>query len=102
MVKILSWNTRGLGLPNKRRALKDFLYYNHIDIVGIQETKKEHFHSRTLNALSHIISHWIYKPSQGSAGGILLGINDTKFWILNTWILNYSITVHLKIGRAHV
>lgn len=79
MINIFNWNARGLGSATKRRALKDFISVHHIDIVGIQETKKELFHSRNLNALSPNISHWITKPSQGTAGGILLGINDNKF-----------------------
>lgn len=27
---------------------------------------------------------------------LLLGINDSKFWVIDSWIKTYSITVHLK------
>lgn len=102
MVNILSWNARGLGSADKRRALKDFLSINRIDIVGVQETKKsENFSSRTLNALSSTITHWISKPSNGASGGLLLGIDDSKFWILDTWIKDFSITVHVKLKAAN-
>lgn len=96
MVNILSWNIRGLGSSIKKRALKEILYHNQIDIVGIQETKLESFSSRTLNALSNTVTHWTTKSSNGASGGLLLGINESKFWILNTWIMDFSITVHLK------
>ena len=96
MIRVFNWNARGLGSADKRRYLRDVLFNNHLDIVGIQETTKETFPIRTLNALSSSISHWIFKASQGSSGGILLGINDTKFSILNSWIMDFSISVHLK------
>lgn len=96
MINILSWNARGLGSPNKRRALKDILLLHHIDILEIQETKKETFKNRSLLALSSTISHWTFKPSIGASGGLLLGINETKLWILNSWIMNFSITMHIK------
>ena len=96
MVNILSWNARGLGSANKRRALKDYIHNHHIDIVGLQETKKETIQPRLLNSLSSNITHWTPKPSQGASGGILLGLNDSQFFILNTWIMDFTITVHLK------
>ncbi|RVW60289.1 hypothetical protein CK203_084077 [Vitis vinifera] len=40
-MKIISWNTRGLGSKNKRRVVKDFLRSEKPDVVMIQETKKE-------------------------------------------------------------
>lgn len=41
MVNILSWNARGLGASTKRRSLKNILVFHRIDILGIQETKKD-------------------------------------------------------------
>lgn len=96
MINILCWNARGLGIPHKRRALKDLIYFNKIDIVGIQETKKDSFSSRILKALSPSITFWLYKSSIGSSGGILLGINESKFEILDSWINDFSISVHIK------
>ena len=40
-MKIISWNTRGLGSRNKRRVVKDFLRLENPNVVMIQETKKE-------------------------------------------------------------
>lgn len=96
MFKIISWNARGLGSSTKRRALKEILSSHHIDIVGIQETKKENFTNITLTALSSSITNWTFKSSNGASGGILLGLNDSKFWILDTWIREFTITLHVK------
>lgn len=96
MISIFCWNARGLGLSNKRRALKDLLSSHHIDIVAIQETKKESFPTRQLNSLSSNINFWLYKSSVGSSRGILVGINDSKFTIVDSWIKEFSITVLLS------
>ena len=45
-MKIISWNTRGLGSRKKRRVVKDFLRLENPDVVMIQETKKVCFERR--------------------------------------------------------
>ena len=39
-MKIISWNTRGLGSKKKRRVVKDFLRSEKLDVVMIQEIKR--------------------------------------------------------------
>ncbi|XP_028060814.1 uncharacterized protein LOC114264401 [Camellia sinensis] len=39
-MKLLSWNVRGIGKPEKRGRIKRLLKERHIDIVFLQETKK--------------------------------------------------------------
>jgi hypothetical protein len=67
-----------------------------IEIVGLQEIKMETFSDRVLNKLSSKITFWLSKPSQGNSGGILVGVNDSLFTIINHWILDYSITVFFE------
>ena len=40
-MKIISWNTRGLGSTKTRRVAKDFLRLENPDIAMFQKTKKE-------------------------------------------------------------
>ena len=40
-MKILSWNTRGLGSKKKMRIVRRFLSSQSPDIVMLQETKRE-------------------------------------------------------------
>ena len=40
-MKIISWNTRGLGSRKKQRVVKDFLQLENPDVVMFQETKRE-------------------------------------------------------------
>jgi hypothetical protein len=67
-IKVLHWNIRGLGLPEKRRFLKEFIITEHFDIICIQETKKEDFTQRFLYSLSPKFSDRQFILSVGAAG----------------------------------
>ena len=41
IMKIISWNIRGLGSRKKRRVVKDFLFHENLDVVLLQEIKRE-------------------------------------------------------------
>lgn len=47
-MKILAWNTRGLGDKTKRVAIKRSLKRLNPDLALIQETKKDHFDIDTI------------------------------------------------------
>lgn len=74
-MNIISWNVRGLGKPKRRRLVRDVLADHYINIVSLQETKKEDFKDRTLKNFSPYITGWFILPSVGRSGGILLGVN---------------------------
>jgi mannosylglycoprotein endo-beta-mannosidase len=95
----MSWNIRVLGNPLAKCILKDILGQNKIDVVGIQETKLESFPYRFFSTLSSHINSWYFKPSIGSAGGILVGINDNLFDVLSVWVKEFSVSVLLKNKR---
>jgi exonuclease III len=94
-MKILHWNIRGFGLPEKRRILKDFISREHFDVVCLQETKKDDFSQRFLHSLSPKFSDWQFIPSLGAAGGILLGINSDQCQLLSWDVGLFSLTAQL-------
>jgi exonuclease III len=51
-MKIFNYNARGLGLPEKRRFIREQLNTDHVDILCIQETKKDSFSPQFLRSLS--------------------------------------------------
>jgi nitrate reductase NapE component len=95
-MNILSWNIRGLGKPKRRRLIRDILYEHLIDLMSLQETKKEKYKDRMLRNLSLTINNWIFLPSVGNSGGILLGINENKLEVIDTLILSFSIIILIK------
>ena len=38
-VKIMSWNVRGVNDPDRRKIIRNFIRYQRVDLVCLQETK---------------------------------------------------------------
>jgi hypothetical protein len=64
--------------------------------VSLQETKKSEFKERTLKNLSIKITKWITIPFVESTGGILVGLNEDKLEVIQSWNFIFSITVLIK------
>ncbi|KAJ9680369.1 hypothetical protein PVL29_019633 [Vitis rotundifolia] len=77
-MKIISWNTRGLGSRKKRRVVKDLLHLENSDVVMFQETKKEVCDRRFIGSVWSVRNkEWASFPACGALGGILI-IWDSK------------------------
>ena len=98
-MNFLNWNARGINSSKKRQILHDMIVDNKIDILAIQETKKENFTTRILDFISTKFDIWQWVPSIGRSGGILFGCDSTKFRYLSHTTHQFSLD---KIGRAHV
>lgn len=94
-MKILNWNICGMNALRKRQALTDYIAKYQIDIVAIQETKKESFSNRILRSLSHNIDNWIFVPSVGRSGGILFRVDSSKIDITQHSTHSFCLDVHL-------
>jgi exonuclease III len=69
-MKGLIWNIRGLNQPERSLSLGQLIRSNHVDFVGIQETKKEEFPQNFLkNLVSPIVFSWHFLPAKGTVGG---------------------------------
>eukprot|EP00253_Pinus_taeda_P021469 PITA_21469 len=79
MMKILSWNSRGLGHPSKLVSLKDLIHSENPEIMLIQETKKDQ------SEMSKVISQQkrfcgSISEARGASGGI------ATLWDSNKWM----------------
>ncbi|KAG6668450.1 hypothetical protein CIPAW_01G171200 [Carya illinoinensis] len=71
--KIISWNVRGLNEINKRLRVRSLLRQWKGDIICLQETKLKHIDRNIIRSLSSCMYvGWIYLPSNGASGGILV------------------------------
>lgn len=102
-MNILNWNIRGMNASRKRQALSDYIDKYHIDMVAIQETKKEDFSNRILRSLSSKIDNWVFVPSVGRSGGILFGVDSSKIEIQSHSCHTFCLDVHLtnKVDQTH-
>ncbi|CAL8998321.1 unnamed protein product, partial [Prunus brigantina] len=72
LMKIKSWNVRGLWSKRKRVVVKEQLLRVNPDIVILQETKKEVFDRRLAAGVwGSRFKEWVYAPSRGRSGGIV-------------------------------
>ena len=86
---------RGLNKTGRYECLKDFINLNFLDFVGIQETKKDSFHQPYLEGIRKNFN-WNFLPARGTAGGVLVGINSSKFDILSWDIRNFCVAMHIR------
>jgi len=89
----LFWNIRGLNKLGRVPALTSKIRDNHVDFVGVIETKKECFTSGFLRSLTRNTPfNWCHQPARSSAGGILLGVNSDLFVLTVGEILQFSLS----------
>ncbi|KAG2605021.1 hypothetical protein PVAP13_4NG076519 [Panicum virgatum] len=86
-MRFLVWNVRGLGKPARRRQIREYIWQENIDVVGLQETIKEDFSPQLLQEIDgglKFVWHWV--PSRGRSGGILMGSRVTSLsWRSTPW-----------------
>lgn len=95
-LNILSWNIRGLGKAKRKRLVRVVMIEHKIDIIALQETKLESIKERTLRNISLIINNWFILHSTGRSGGILVGINEDYYQVVNSWIGKFSVSILIK------
>ncbi|KAK2652972.1 hypothetical protein Ddye_012828 [Dipteronia dyeriana] len=83
-MSILSLNIRGLGRPEKCRAVKNIVNIHKPFLLFLQETKLKHFDYRTLKYLgSSLLTKGVGVDLISSAGGLLSLWDDEVFAVSN-------------------
>ncbi|RVW70180.1 hypothetical protein CK203_057138 [Vitis vinifera] len=96
-MKIINWNTRGLGSRNKRRVVKDFLRSENPDVVMIQETKKVKCNKRFVGSVWTVRNKdWATLPACGASSGILI-IWDSKKLRSEVVIGSFSVSIKFDL-----
>ncbi|KAJ9675452.1 hypothetical protein PVL29_024396 [Vitis rotundifolia] len=93
-MKIISWNTRGLGSRKKRRVVKDFLRLENPDVVMFQETKREVCDRRFVGSVWSVRNkEWVALPACRASGGILIIWDSKKLCNEEVVIGSFSVSV---------
>ena len=100
-MKIISWNTRGLGSRKKRRVVKDFLRSEKPDVVMIQETKKAECDKRFVgNVWTARNKEWAALPACGALGGILVIWDSKKLHSEEVVLGSFSVSVKFAVDGS--
>jgi hypothetical protein len=92
-----SLNCRGVGKKGMTIFLSDFIREQHLDFIGLQETIKKNYSSsffRRIDPGNQFSWKWI--PSVGRSGGILSGLRNSRFDILDIVMGRFYISVTLQ------
>lgn len=80
----LFWNCRGLGRPDKQRFLREMVMELGCHFIGLVETMKSDFSPLWFRNISGPRTfNWHSIPPTGRSGGLLLGVNEDAFEVLD-------------------
>jgi endonuclease/exonuclease/phosphatase family metal-dependent hydrolase len=89
--KLLIWNVRGLNASVRQDSIKELVDSSQVDVVCLQETKMQNISRRNiLSMLGADFPEYVYLPSVGASGGILIA---WRRHIGHTGQTNFIITV---------
>ena len=78
--KILCWNVRGLNSDARQRDVRAKIEESQCSIVCLQETKCAYFDIRKIRSFCpRRFDTFVFAPSVGASGGILVVWNSTIF-----------------------
>lgn len=93
-MKILSWNVRGLGGPERRLLIKEMVKKNKAQVAMLQESK---ISSMTEEIIKEVWGRrhvkWICIDADGVAGGILILWDGRLITVSQSWRDQFSATV---------
>ncbi|CAL5381702.1 unnamed protein product [Camellia sinensis] len=83
-MKLLSWNVRGLGRPEKRRKIKQVFCERRVDMVLLQETKRSTIDEKFVRSIwGREQMDFMAVDSAGAAGGLLCIWNPEVFQLVD-------------------
>lgn len=102
-IKLLSWNCRGLGDPEKCKVVCDVIRKSRCDVCMLQETK---MNTMSFNYVVRFLPTFFsfecaYSLARGTKGGQLVAWKK-KFELVNSWSTKHTLTVLLKKIRKQV
>ena len=103
-MKALFWNIRGMGKKSRVGLLKEHMFKEQVDIVGVQETIKHDFTEGELSLLSNGRPfQWKWLPARWHSRGISVGVKtdlmEVEDWFLGEHLIGVSIRQRLNNFR---
>lgn len=75
---MLCWNVRGINAAEKWPTIRSKIEESNCEIQCFQETKKEHFDASFIkNFAPRRFDKFLFAPSEGASGGILVAWNGS-------------------------
>lgn len=96
-INIISWNVRGLGKPNKRHLVRDYLDLHNADVYCTQESKLAVVNKPIYCSIGGTKLGGFYSTSAlGSIGDMIIGWKESMFTGLLVHSGNFSLSMEFK------
>ncbi|XP_062109433.1 uncharacterized protein LOC133820653 [Humulus lupulus] len=96
-MKILSWNVRGCGSKEKRKAIKELICKVNQDIIILQEIKKASIDRRFIGSIWRSrFKGWILQEAIGRSGGTLVVWDTRSVSVIDSLVGDFSVSIFLK------
>lgn len=100
-ISILSWNIRGIGNKTARLNLRKLIEKHKPVIICIQESKCIDFSDSVKDSIWPLQDHdWMFSPSEGLSGGLILSWNKTLVNIVKGKSSRYWICFKGSISHS--
>ena len=97
-LKIMTSNVRGANDPDRRKIIKNFIRYQRVDLVCLQETKIQEMNAIVARSLEvGRLTDWRALNAEGFAGGILLFWDKRRMELVDSEIGLFSISCLFKM-----
>jgi len=102
VMKIISWNVRGLGRAEKRKEVKNLVGEKGPSILCLQETKLEVCDEALCASLWGGTPHFFsYRPSVGASGGLLILWDASLVEVWSTESIEHAIIIHGQFVQSN-
>jgi exonuclease III len=98
---LLGWNVRGLNDQDRKDTVHETIANSSCHIACLQETKLQHilpFDAAYIGGFR--LKSFVYKPANGTRGGILLLWDDSMVSISNATISEFSLSADVSLSNA--
>lgn len=96
MIKVCSWNVRGLNDPSKRLAVRNVISVIRKVVVCLQESKVNHVSGSFLRSFGgSFLDKYVFSESIGASGGLITCWSSHIFTCHEVIMRRFSITVLL-------
>jgi exonuclease III len=95
--KVLYWNFRGLNLEERQREVRSKIEESQCAVVCLQETKCDYFDHKFIRKFCpKRLDNFVYSPSVGSSGGIIILWNSAIFTGVVQEIKRFGISLTMS------
>jgi len=102
VMKLLSWNVRGLGGHEKRKEVRSLVKDKNPLILCLQETKLQLCDDRVCASLwDRHSAAFSFRPSQGASGGLLTirDVSEVEVW--STCSFDHVLSIHGRFIKSN-